>query len=233
MLGISDSFRKIDPEEIGPLSIELSTAWQDPAIPLRQWISVVRGEIERLRQGHSLPHFDVLVRALKSTGLSGPSVLEIGASSGFYSEILSLLGFPCRYTGADYSPEYMKLAMELYPGIDFYHADARYLPFIDGTFDIALSGCCLLHIADYQKAIAEAARVASKFVVFNRTPVLTDSPTEFYEKNAYGIRCLELHFNHNELMDHFAANGLELVSFEDVAQEPEGAVRYRCYLLKK
>ncbi len=233
MLGISDSFRRLEPEEVGPLGIELATAWQDPAIPLRQWISVVRGEIERLRQGHSLPHFDVLVRQLKKTGLVNPWLLEVGASSGFYSEILRLLDFPCQYSGLDYSEEYKRLAQELYPAIDFHVGDAKALPFPDGLFDVVVSGCCLLHIAEYPKAIAEAARVASKFVVFNRTPVLMDSPTEFYEKNAYGVRCIEIHFNHSELLDLFAMNGLELVSFEDVSQEPEGAVRYRCYLLKK
>ncbi len=233
MLGISDSFRKLEPEEVGPLAAELDSAWQDPAIPLRQWIGVVRGELERLRAGQSLPHFDVLLRALQKTQLEYPTLLEIGASSGFYSEILKALGYMCQYVGLDYSEEYRKLALSLFPTIDFHVADARALPFTDGEFHIVVSGCCLLHIADYPKAIAEAARVASKFAIFNRTPVLTKSPTEFYEKNAYGVRCLEIHFNHSELLDLFAMNGLELVSFEDVAQEPEGAVRYRCYLLKK
>ncbi len=233
MLGISDSFKRLEPSPALAVELALDRAWQDPSIPRRQWISVVRGEIERLRQGHSLPHFDVLVQQLKKTGLVNPTLLEVGASSGFYSEILKILGFVCQYSGADYSPAYAELAHELFPDIDFHIADARVLPFQDDEFDILVSGCCILHIANYQDAIEEAARVASKFVVFNRTPVLMDSPTEFYEKNAYGVRCIEIHFNHSELLDLFAMNGLELVSFEDVSQEPEGAVRYRCYLLKK
>ncbi len=233
MVGVSDNYRKLEPEEVGPLSAELANAWQDPAIPLKQWYGVVRGEIERLRQGHSLPHFDVLVRALRQTKLDNPWLLEVGASSGFYSEILELMDFPCQYSGLDYSEEYQRLAQDLYPLIDFHVADATSLPFPDGLFDVAISGCCIMHIGDYPKAIAEAARVASKFVVFNRTPVLTQAPTEFYEKSAYGVRCLEIHFNHSELLDLFAMNGLELVSFEDVSQKPEGEVRYRCYLLKK
>jgi ubiquinone/menaquinone biosynthesis C-methylase UbiE len=127
----------------------------------------------------------------------------------------------------------MKLADELYPDIPFWIADARSLPFADGEFNIVVSGCVILHSAEYETMISEAIRVASKFAVFNRTPVLTDSPTEFYEKSAYGVRTLEVHFNHIELLELFEANGVKWMSFEDVPQKPDSAVRYRCYLLKK
>ncbi len=233
MLGISDSYRKLAAEEVPALAFELDSAWQDPAIPRRQWISVVRGELERLRYGQSLKHFDVLVRILKQTGLVNPTLLETGASSGFYFEILRLLDFPCVYSGSDYSIEYKRLATELFPRIDFHVADTRALPFADSSFDICLSGCCIIHIADYERAIAETARVASKFAVFNRTPILEKSSTEFFEKNAYGVRCLEIHFGQDELLGLFNKYGLKLEGFEDSSVDAESRVHYRTYLLSK
>ncbi len=233
MVGVSDNYRRLQPHEVGPLSAELASAWQDPAIPRRQWNGVVRNEVERLRNGHSLPHFDLLVSQLKLTGLDNPTLLEVGASSGFYSEILKILGFQCRYTGVDYSFEYLKLAMELYPDIDFQVADARALPFPDGEFDIVVSGCVILHSAEYGKMISEAARVAGRYVVLNRTPVTVDGPTECYEKRGYGVRMLEFVFSEQELFGIFDSNGLKLLSFGDVPQKSDSAVRYRNYLLSK
>lgn len=235
MLGISDNFRILEREEVPALAAELANAWQDPAIPRRQWISVVRGEMQRMQQGNWLPHYKLLVQALRDTELHQfrPTLLDVGASSGFYSEIISRGGFNCVYTGSDYSEEYKKLAVELYPDIDFRIADATALPFEHSSFDIVLSGCCMIHIFDYEKVIAESARVARKFVVMNRTPILLDRPTTFYEKKAYGVRTLEIHFNEAELLDLFAKHRLQIVTANDVFMEAETKYGHRTYLLRK
>lgn len=228
---VSGNYRKLDREEAARVAVECDAAWQDVAIPMRQWVSVVRGEIDRYRNGHHYPHFEGLIRALKITDLVNPTVLDVGASSAFYNEILAIGGFDCRYTAADYSEAYKKLAGELYPDVPFKVADARYLPFDGGSFDIVLSGCCMLHIYDYPAVIREAARVASKFVVFNRTPVTVD--TTFYEKSAYGARCLEIHFGEEELLRLFNENGLEVVLQQDVYSDPENHYAHRTYLTRK
>jgi SAM-dependent methyltransferase len=233
MLGISDSYRKLEAAEVPAIAHELENAWQDPSIPRRQWIGVVRGEMERLRAGQWLPHFEILIRAVKLTGLATPSLLDVGASSGFYSEILKLGGVSCRYTALDYSSEYMRLAGELYPGIDFHLGDARDLPFADGAVEIVLSGCCLIHIYEAEKVIAESARVASKFVIMNRTPVMMGVPTTYFEKRAYGVRTLEIHYNESDLFAMFAKHALEVVSSEDVYTDPENLYAHRTYLLRK
>ncbi len=233
MLGISDSYRKLEIGEVAPLARELENAWQDPAIPRRQWIGVVRGEMERLRAGQWLPHFEILIRAVKLAGLAVPSLLDVGASSGFYSEILKLGGISCRYTALDYSEEYRKLAKELYPDIDFNLGDARDLPFSDSAFDIVLSGCCLIHIYEADRVVAESARVASKFVIMNRTPVMMGVATTYYEKRAYGVRTLEIHYNESDLFAMFSKHALEVVSSEDVYTDPENLYAHRTYLLRK
>lgn len=233
MLGISDNYRRLDAATVAGVAAELENAWQDPAIPRRQWIGVVRGEMERLRDGQWLPHFEMLVRAVKRTGLERPSLLDVGASSGFYSEILKLGGVSCGYTALDYSEEYRKLAEELYPDIHFQLGDARHLPFEDSRFDIVLSGCCLIHIFDAETVIAESARVSAGWVVMNRTPVLLKGPTQYFEKRAYGVPTLEIHYNEAELLELFSKYGLKVVSSEDPHSDPERSYAHRTYLLKK
>lgn len=231
MIAVSTNYRRLSPDEVPAIAAELDEAWKSPEIPLRQWISVVRSEVERYRDGEAQPHFDILVRAMKRTGLVNPSVLEVGCSSCFYSEILTIGGFPARYTGCDYSEAYERLAKELYPGAAFKLGDARDLPFDDNAFDVLISGCVLLHTYQYEKVISESARVAKRWVVMNRTPVTVE--TTFLEKEAYRVRCLEVWFGEEELLGLFAKYGLEVVSEEDVFSDPETQFGHRTYLLRK
>ncbi len=233
-IGISDNYVRLEPEDVPARAAELADGWKSPEIPMRQWISVVRGEVQRFREGVPMPHFEILIRALKSTGLENPTLLDVGASSGFYSEILKIGGFDCQYHGLDYSPAYKELAESLFPGIAFTVGDARDLPFDDGAFDVVLSGCCLLHVFEADRVIAETARVAKQYAVFNRTPVLSgDFPTVYWEKKAYGVSCIECHMNEAELLGMFAVHRLEVVSHEDVFWGADNNFGHRTYLLKK
>jgi hypothetical protein len=99
--------------------------------------------------------------------------------------------------------------------------------------EIVLSGCCLIHIYEAEKVIAESARVASKFVIMNRTPVMMGVPTTYFEKRAYGVRTLEIHYNESDLFAMFAKHALEVVSSEDVYTDPENLYAHRTYLLRK
>ena len=231
-VSVSTNYRKLPPEEVPIVAAECDAAWKNPAIPRRQWVGVVRGELQRYREGESMPHFDVLIRALRKTGLTNPSVLEIGASAGHYSEVLAIAGFQASYVALDYSEAYKELAEELFPGIVFKIGDARDLPYLPNSFEICVSGNCLIHIFEAEKAIAEAARVASKFVVMSKTPV-TGEATSYFEKEAYGVRCLEIHYNESELFDMFARCGLEIVTAEDTYTDPINNYSQRTYLLKK
>src|SRR6185436_8101530 len=108
--------------------------------------------VEILRR--NIPHLDHL------------QLLEIGCSSGFYSEVLRIKGIDTAYRGCDYSRAFVALARQCYPAVPFDVEDAVDLTYASGTFDIVVSGGCILHIADYEKAIAEAARVSRQYVVF-------------------------------------------------------------------
>ncbi|WP_245294341.1 class I SAM-dependent methyltransferase [Rhizobium aegyptiacum] len=156
--------------------------------------------------------FDVFTAALRRIDNlpADGSLLEIGCSSGYYSEVLDVHGLPLRYSGCDYSEAFIDMARSLYPGLSFDVEDATRLSYQDDAFDIVVSGCCLLHIPNYEAAIAESARVAKRYVIFHRTPVVYGEPTKYFRKQAYGVETIEIHFSEPQLLDMFRVNGLEV-----------------------
>jgi SAM-dependent methyltransferase len=192
----------------------------------------VRAELRRFRQyGNRAAPFDAFLRTFAQIPVANPRVLDIGAAAGYYGEVLELGGYPVRYTACDYSTAFATLAERLYPGIDFDVVDARSLPYRDDYFDVVVSGGCIMHIAEYHKAVREAVRVARPYVLLHRTPILQHRPTEYIEKDAYGVRMLEVHFNERELVDLFHDCDVELVYFTDVFGTEDFA--HRNYLLRK
>jgi ubiquinone/menaquinone biosynthesis C-methylase UbiE len=145
------------------------------------------------------------------------TLLEVGCSAGHYADVLRARGLTTAYSGCDYSAAFIDRARGRLPGVAFDVQDAARLAYPDASFDIVVSGCCILHIADYPSAIRESARVARGHVLFHRTPVLHTTPTKHYRKLAYGVPCLEIHFNESELLGHFRDAGLRLVDAETIA----------------
>ena len=195
-------------------AMELTNAWRSDEIPRRQR-ELVNRQLAEYRTGAANPVFDALVDVLKTSGAAaeGGQILEIGCSSGYYSEVLRLRGLDrLSYRGCDYSSAFVQLARECYPATPFDVGDATGLAYDSDAFDIVVSGCCILHIADYEKAIAEAARVSRKYVVFHRTPVLHAGGPVYYTKLAYGVETLEIHFNEQALVEAFVRNGLRLAA---------------------
>jgi ubiquinone/menaquinone biosynthesis C-methylase UbiE len=163
--------------------------------------------------------------------------LEIGCSSGYYSEVISIAGLPFLYTGCDYSAPFIKMAREQYPSAEFHVADATELPFPDGSFDVVVSGCCLLHIPEYNKAVSETARVCRSYAIFHRTPVVWGQPNQWFRKQAYGIETVEIHFNEDEFLVLLEAAGLALIAtytlYEENGVEDARGQAVRTYLCRK
>ena len=191
----------------------LRNSWQDVELPYRQRELVDR-QLRQYRSGVRIDVFDVFVDSLR--GLPelavGASLLEVGCSSGFYSEVINIAGLPVIYSGCDYSDAFIRLAKEKYPGLEFDVEDATALRYADSSFDVVVSGCCLLHIPEYSKGVQETARVARRYAVFHRTPVIWGKPEQWYRKQAYGIETVEIHFNEPEFLALLASNGLELIA---------------------
>jgi ubiquinone/menaquinone biosynthesis C-methylase UbiE len=141
------------------------------------------------------------------------------------------------YQGCDFSPAFIRLARQMYPSIRFDVEDAIRLSYGSDSFDIVVSGCCLLHISEYEKAIAEAARVSREFVVFHRTPVLHMTGPAFYTKNAYGTKMLEIHFHEQQLVRMFVTHKLHVIDINSHLSLPESwqsdRLVYKTYLCQK
>lgn len=234
---VSANYRELAATEVERVANDYANAWQDASIPQRQFELAVKDELENYRRGLPCLPFDALVKTLRKLphgcGQAGLKLLDVGASGGYYSEVLQLAGFRFEYTGCDFSPTFQELAQRLYPEIAFDVADARDLPYADDSFPIVVNGAVLMHTLEYPAVISETARVASKYVIFHRTPILSDRPTTFFTKDAYGIRVLEIHFCEAELLQRFDDNGLGLLHTECVFWDRAAHFGHRTYFLRK
>jgi len=88
---------------------------------------------------------------------SGMSVLDVGCGPGYVCAAAAERG--AKHTGLDFSKEMIAIASKMSPQIKFKEGDAQKLPFGDATFDRVLANFALLHLADPERAFAEAQRV--------------------------------------------------------------------------
>nr|WP_315495531.1 class I SAM-dependent methyltransferase [uncultured Rhodoferax sp.] len=231
---VSTDFVQLSSADLVSETGRLRSSWQADELPARQRVLVDR-QLAHYRAGQSVDVFDVLVEAIKKLPrLNGmDTLLEIGCSSGYYSEVFGIAGLPITYAGCDYSPAFVELARKTYPDLQFDVRDATALDYADGRFDVVISGCCLLHIPEYETAIAETARVARHYAIFHRTPVLPQQSTMHFRKLAYGVETVEIHFGEAEFLALLDKHGLTLMDVqtldEDVHQGAMTAVRtYVC-----
>jgi SAM-dependent methyltransferase len=85
------------------------------------------------------------------------SILDVGCGPGYVSAAAAERG--AVPIGLDFSKEMIAIAKKMFPRIDFQEGDAQNLPFADKTFDRVVANFALLHLADPERAMAEANRV--------------------------------------------------------------------------
>jgi ubiquinone/menaquinone biosynthesis C-methylase UbiE len=206
----------------------LSDAWKDRLIPGAQR-AIVDAELERMYKGDVVPIYRVLADSIQLTGCENAKIVEVGCASGHYSEVLRyLLGHVIWYMGIDYSEAMIVEARRHYPDISFAVGDTTALPLSDGACDVLISGTVILHVQDYEKAIAESVRVTREWVVFHRTPVVA-GPTIHFTKLAYGVKCIEIAFGEDELLDIFREHGLSTVKTFEIAHNIVSGTSYHGY----
>ncbi len=204
------NFKSVSVDEIARVSNELEDSWQDAGIPDLQW-GVVAPQIERFREGSITPEFQALIYLFQNLKEDeNLNCLELGCSSGYYSEIL-LKYFPkIEYQGCDYSPSFIAKARELYPLIDFSVEDTTSLSFPNQSFYVTISGSVLLHVPDWKKGLAETARITKRYMILHRTPVYL-GPTKLFTKLAYGREVIEWSFSREEIIALSLEMGFQLV----------------------
>jgi ubiquinone/menaquinone biosynthesis C-methylase UbiE len=85
------------------------------------------------------------------------SILDVGCGPGYVSAAAAERGaIP---TGVDFSEEMIGIAKKMFPQLQFRQGDAQNLRFEDATFDRVIANFALLHLANPERAMAEAARV--------------------------------------------------------------------------
>ena len=95
---------------------------------------------------------------LEAAEVSGNmSILDVGCGPGYVSAAVAERG--ALPTGLDFSQEMIAIAQKMFPRIEFREGDAQNLPFADASFDRVLANFALLHLADPERACAEACRV--------------------------------------------------------------------------
>lgn len=237
---VSSHYQRIDKGEAIRLYNEgLADAWKDESIPASQYELAVKNELEKYRRGAACAPFSALIKTMLE-GLpydfdkSNKKAIEVGASSGYYGEVLKIAGYKLQYEACDYSPHFKELAKKLYPEMPFHLADARALPFADASYDLVISGCVMIHVPEnWTKIIKETARVTKQYAIFHRTPVTLSGETKYYKKQAYGVDCIEVHYSETELMSEFLNNGLLLTTVTEIFRLPQDDLAHKVYLLEK
>jgi SAM-dependent methyltransferase len=231
---VSTGYVELHGSDIADNSQRLRDAWRGDALPLKQR-DVVNKQLSDFRDGKSVDVFDVMITALRALPDADKpgTLLEIGCSSGYYSEAFNIARLPIAYHGCDYSNAFITSAKEIYPNLPFDVEDAVKLRYKNRQFDIVISGCCLLHIPEFEAAISETARVTNRHAIFHRTPVMLNRPTKYFRKMAYGVETVEIHLNEQDLLAYFDKNGLQLTATytlsETLVDGESGAVRtYVC-----
>lgn len=232
---VSSNYRELDASEVEAISEAYRDSWQDERIPERQHV-IVTSEMASFGVGQPVAPYDAFIDCMNQLpaelNSSATRLLDIGAASGYYSEVLDLGGFDYSYAGIDYSEALVRQGRSIYPGIDLQVGNAERLPYPDEFFDIVVSGACIMHVANYQQAIWEAVRVSKRYVIFHRTPI-RHGETKYFEKEAYGIPCVEIHFGEDELMELFDRSSLRLLHTHPIYFMEADNHGHSTYLLEK
>jgi 2-polyprenyl-3-methyl-5-hydroxy-6-metoxy-1,4-benzoquinol methylase len=99
--------------------------------------------------------------------LQPDTLLDCGCGEGFVSEIFLSEIPPLQITGFDVLPDSVELAQRRNPRANFSVGSIYDIEQPDNAFDVAVALEVLEHLHEPHKALAEMARVASKYVVLS------------------------------------------------------------------
>lgn len=127
------------------------------------------------RYSESPDRFDDEVLAAAQI-LPGSKVLDIGAGTGSFLQLLRSRYALSRACGIDTSKESVRIMAEL--GLEAYCQDACNLTIEDSAFNLVFARHMLYHVSDVSKALGEAHRVMIDGGTFIATVNLSNSQTK-------------------------------------------------------
>lgn len=195
----------------------------DLSIPFEQR-ALVDQQLSQMYQGQAPAHFRALADVfVQIPGNESLAVLEAGCASGYYYKVLRhLCHFQGRYIGADFNSGMLAMARQKYPDMSLSRMDLRGLGFRNRAFPVVLSGATIVHIREWQQAVAELARVADKWLILHRTLVRFKGSTSIRIETFYDrVNLYRVYISEAELTDLLQRLGYQLHSKVDC---PEGAI---------
>src|SRR4051812_25640163 len=110
----------------------------------------------------------------RSTTVGEPKrILEIGTGTGSGAAILKRKFPDADITGADLSPEMIRIATAKVEGVTFVPADASRLPFPDGSFDLVAQNNVPVYFSEITRVLAPGGRVLVTSTFGPATPYYT------------------------------------------------------------
>ena len=188
-----------------------ATGWTSSEVASRQH-RAFRPLLQDLHNGCPRKDFLALAYAINAAKERNPTIIELGCGSGWNYEVLcALYAEPFSYTGLDCSPAMIEIARNTYSDPKFMIGDATATDLPDRSCDILISGTVLMHLRNYEKAIAESKRLARRWCIFHTVPILEHRKTTYLRKLAYGQETIEIIFNKQELERLLNESGLKIV----------------------
>jgi SAM-dependent methyltransferase len=123
--------------------------------------------------------FDFGLRQEKYKELMGEanSIVELGCG---LSPFLSKIDVPHRF-GIDFSPETVKKAKELYPGVTYYCENAVKTDFADKIFDVSVAGEVIEHLQSPEQLVNEMVRITKKRIIISTPHLEFEDPEHLFE----------------------------------------------------
>jgi 2-polyprenyl-3-methyl-5-hydroxy-6-metoxy-1,4-benzoquinol methylase len=219
---------RIPPKKLKHEMARLGTGWEMPGVPDIQWIEAVKPTIDNLAKGIYCPAFcafrNLLTEGQRAHPLPFYRVLDVGASSAYYRDVMERIGFPFQYTGFDISPAFAEFARRRVPGIAYDVGDIRATAYKPGSFDLVVEGSVLIHLPEWEKAVAECARISAKLVMFHRTPIIPAADDEYWEATAYGTSFVRVHLSRMRFEAACARVNLKRIASESLGEIEGGAI---------
>jgi len=206
--------------------------WKDKSIPVDQY-EIVKQEVKDLKAGKPNQTWKTIQRVmLEHLPEQRLNLIDIGCASGYFYEIFTLLfKNKFKYTGADYSDEMLKLAKKNYPAIKVKKIDVRDISLPDCSYDVVFSNAVLEHVPEWKQGLLELARVAGKYLILSKTPVI-DGDFKTEQKYIYGgVPVFFNNFNRDEFVQIVLDQGFQLICEEKTHPHPNNI--YKIFIFKR
>jgi len=134
-------------------------------------------DLERF-DGKNIESFSRGIELVRDLPIDHFSLLDIGCGIGLYGVLLQKYsGKHFNYSGLDFSAAMIETAKRFNPNCSFRQGDARRTGVSDKSVDVVWISAVLEHVPEFEKVLAEAARIGRQFIVLHRLFV-HDGPTQ-------------------------------------------------------